>query len=74
VSSFNLGGYQVEFQVTGTLGTSTVIGMGVFGDGFWGLRWNTHDIPSGRYVLRGVAFDPAGRRSVSTGITIRVAN
>jgi hypothetical protein len=74
VSSFNLGGFRVEFQVTGTSGGSAVIGTAVFADGFWGLRWNTHDVPSGTYVLRSVAFDPTGHRSVSKGITIRVAN
>lgn len=74
VSSFNLGGFGVEFEVTGTSRRSDVIGTAVFAKGLWGLRWNTHDVPSGTYVLRSVAFDPAGHRSVSKGITVRVAN
>jgi peptidoglycan/LPS O-acetylase OafA/YrhL len=74
VSSFNLGGFRVEFQVTGSSRRSAVIGTAVFVDGLWGLRWNTHDVPSGTYVLRSIAFDSAGRRSVSKGIAIRVAN
>jgi peptidoglycan/LPS O-acetylase OafA/YrhL len=73
-SSFNLGGFRVEFEVTGASRRSEVIGTGVFVDGLWGFHWNTHDVPSGTYVLRSVAFDPAGHRSVSKGITIRVAN
>ena len=74
VASFNLGGFGVEFQVTGTSLRNAVIGRAVFSHGLWGLYWNTHDVPSGTYVLRSVAFDPAGHRSVSKGITVRVAN
>jgi hypothetical protein len=68
VSSFNLGGFRVEFEVTGILRRTAVIGTGVFADGLWLLRWNTHDAPSGTDVLRSIAFDP------SKGITTKVAN
>lgn len=74
VSSFNLGGYRVQFEVTGASRRSVVIGTAVFADGLWGFHWNSHSVPSGTYVLRSVALDPAGHRSVSKGITIRVAN
>jgi peptidoglycan/LPS O-acetylase OafA/YrhL len=74
VSAFNLGGIKVEFQVTGRGLKDAVIGPAVSGYGYWGLYWNTRDVPNGTYVVRSVAYNSVGARSVSQGITVRVAN
>ena len=38
------------------------------------MHWNTKLVPNGTYVLRSVAYNSAGNRSISKGITIKVAN
>jgi hypothetical protein len=40
----------------------------------WGLYWRTKDEPNGTYVVRSIAYNSTGDRSISPGITVRVAN
>jgi hypothetical protein len=69
-----LGISRVQFQVASGTARAAVIGTAVFTHGFWALSWNTNEVPNGTYVVRSVAYNAAGDRSVSKGVTIRVAN
>lgn len=73
--SFSFGIARVEFQVTGATSHYVTIGpaRSTIG-GLFGRYWDTTDVPSGRYVVRAVAFNAAGERSVSNGVTVRVQN
>jgi len=74
VATFSLGISRVQFQVASGTARAAVIGTAVFTHGFWALSWNTNEVPNGTYVVRSVAYNAAGDRSVSKGVTIRVAN
>ena len=72
-SSFSVGVVKVDFQITGTL-RSAVIGATVYTDNIAELRWATTSVPNGTYIVRCVAYNAAGDRSVSKAITVKVAN
>jgi peptidoglycan/LPS O-acetylase OafA/YrhL len=74
ITYFNLGITKVEFQATGPAMHVIVIGRAIYEDGVWGLHWNTSRVRTGLYVIRAIAYNTAGGRSVSKGITIRVKN
>jgi hypothetical protein len=38
------------------------------------MQWNTKLVPNGTYVLRSIAYNSAGGRSTSKGLTIKIAN
>jgi peptidoglycan/LPS O-acetylase OafA/YrhL len=65
---------RVTFQITDSAHKTTVIGSGTYGGNLWIMHWNTKLVPNGTYVLRSVAYNSAGNRSISKGITIKVAN
>ena len=65
---------RVTFQITDAAHKNTVIGSGTYGGNLWLMRWNTKLVPNGTYVLRSIAYNSAGNRSISKGITIKVAN
>jgi peptidoglycan/LPS O-acetylase OafA/YrhL len=73
--AYQTGLAKVEFEVNGPALREETIGTCVkTPDGFWVLYWNTHAVPNGTYVIRGVAFNAAGDRRVSKGVTVKVAN
>jgi hypothetical protein len=74
VASFKPGVAKVEYQISGATLRNRIIGTAFFKDGFWGLYWNSSDVPDGTYVIRCVAYNSSGDRSISKGITVRVAN
>ena len=74
VDTFHLSVTKVEFQVTDSAGRKTVIAQAVATHGFWAQNWNTRDVSDGTYVVRAIAYNSAGDRSVSPGVTVRVAN
>ncbi len=65
---------RVTFQITDSAHNSTIIGSGTYGDNLWLIRWNTTLVPNGTYILRSIAYNSAGDRSVSKGLTVKVAN
>jgi hypothetical protein len=38
------------------------------------FSWDTTTVPNGRYVVRAIAYDAAGHRSVSGSVTVQVTN
>jgi hypothetical protein len=74
VAAFHIGVGRVEFEITRSGQTRAVIGPAAFSLGLWGLYWHTKDLPNGTYVVRSIAYNAAGDRSISPGITVRVAN
>jgi hypothetical protein len=73
-AAFQFGVSRVEFSITGSGQTSSVIGPAASAHGLWGQYWHTKDVPNGTYVIRSIAYNSAGARSISPGITVRVAN
>ena len=71
---YQFGVGRVEFEITGSGQTSATIGPAASGHGLWGVYWHTKDVPNGTYVVRSIAYNSAGDRSISPGITVRVAN
>ncbi len=65
---------KVTFQITDSAHKSTVIGSGTYGGNLWLMHWNTKLVPDGTYVLRSIAYNSAGNRSISKGITVKIAN
>ena len=65
---------RVAFEITDASNKTTVIGPGTYGGNIWAYRWNTKLVPNGTYILRSIAYNSAGNRSVSKGLTIKVAN
>jgi hypothetical protein len=65
---------RVTFQITDSAHKTTVIGSGTFAKNLWLMQWNTKLVPDGTYILRSIAFNAAGNRSASKGITVKVAN
>ena len=63
----------VTFQITGSDHRTTVIGSGTYGLNAWLIRWNTKVVPRG-HMSPSVAYNSAGNRSTSKGITIKVPN
>jgi hypothetical protein len=74
VAPFHIGVVRLEFEINGNGQTSSVIGPAMFSKGLWGLYWHTKDEPNGTYVVRSIAYNSAGDRSISPGITVKVAN
>jgi peptidoglycan/LPS O-acetylase OafA/YrhL len=74
VASFNVGLTKVEFQATGNALRNADIGTAFATHGFWGLRWNTTSVPNGTYEVRSVAFNSAGKASMSKPVTVHVKN
>jgi peptidoglycan/LPS O-acetylase OafA/YrhL len=74
VGPFHIGVSRLEFEITGSGQTRSVIGPAAFSQGLWGLYWHTKDVPNGTYVVRSIAYNSTGGRSISPGITVRVAN
>ncbi len=74
VAAYQFGVAKVEFQITGGGHPSSVIGPAATAQGFWALYWHTKDVPNGIYVVRSIAYNAEGNRSISRGITVRVAN
>ena len=72
--SFPLRVTRMEFEATGSTLDNRVIGTVIGSDAQWRLYWNTATVPNGSYVVRGIAYDGAGHRSVSEGLTVRVVN
>ena len=65
---------KVEFRLTGGALHGAVISAGTpvyFG---WLGGWNSATVPNGTYKLQSVAYDSAGKSSLSPSITITVAN
>ena len=73
-AAFRFNVARVEFEITGGGRTSVVIGPAGLRYGLWGLYWHTKDVPDGTYVVRSIAYSAEGNRSISRGITVRVAN
>ncbi len=53
---------------------SAVVGASVYVHNTGVSRWDTTSVPNGTYTVRSVAYGAAGARSVSKGITVKVAN
>ena len=65
---------RVEFLLTGGSEPSKLIAVArrtLYG---WIAKWNTAGVASGTYTLQSVAYDSAGRKSQSKGVTITVNN
>jgi peptidoglycan/LPS O-acetylase OafA/YrhL len=73
-TSFLVGISHVGFQVTGGTLRNADIGTASLTHVGWVLLWNTTHVPDGTYTLRSVAYNSAGDRSVSKGITVEVSN
>ena len=74
-AAYQFGVARVEFEITGSGRTRLVVGPAPSNArGLWGLYWHTKDVPNGTYVVRSIAYNSAGARSISPGITVRVAN
>jgi len=75
ISSFTLGITTVEFRLTGGTFHNVLIGststLTRYG---WLVRWDTPEVPDGRYTLRSEVTNASGDRSVSAGVTVVVAN
>jgi peptidoglycan/LPS O-acetylase OafA/YrhL len=65
---------RVTFQITDAAHKTTLIGSGTYGSNLWLLQWNTKLVPNGTYVLRSIAYNSAGDRSISKGLTVKVEN
>jgi hypothetical protein len=65
---------RVTFEITDAAHKTTVIGSGAYSGNLWLMQWNTKLVPNGTYVLRSIAYNSAGDRSTSKGLTIKVAN
>ena len=72
--SFTAGVTKIEFQATGATFHDKVIGIGSTVADESQFSWDTTTVPNGIYVVRAVAYDAAGRRSASPGLTVRVMN
>ena len=72
--SFTFGVTKVVFQASGATFDDMVIGTVTTEGAESHLSWDTTTVPNGRYVIRAVAYDAAGHRSVSGGLTVRVMN
>ena len=65
---------RVEFLLTGGSEPSKLIAVArptLYG---WIAKWNTASVASGTYRLQSVAYDSAGRKSLSRGVRITVNN
>jgi hypothetical protein len=65
---------RVTFQITDSAHKTTVIGSGTYGSNLWLMRWNTKLVPNGTYVLRSIAYNSDGDRSISKGLTVKITN
>ena len=72
--SFTFGVTKVQFQASGATFDDKVIGTVTTEGAESHLSWDTTTVPNGRYVVRAIAYDAAGHRSVSGGLTVRVMN
>ena len=74
LTSYNLGGLNVQYRVSGPTMDNAAIGTAVFGASGWLYYWNTASVPNGTYTIRSVASDATGDHTSSKGVTVRVAN
>ncbi len=65
---------KVEFLLTDETHHSTLIAGGYLTFYGWVAKWNTTSVADGTYTLQSVAYDSAGRKSQSKGVTITVNN
>jgi hypothetical protein len=65
---------RVEFLLTGGSEPSKLIAVARPTFYGWIAKWNTASVASGSYTLQSVAYDSAGRKSQSKGVTIIVNN
>jgi peptidoglycan/LPS O-acetylase OafA/YrhL len=72
--SFTFGVTKVLFQATGATFANKEIGTVTTEGAETHLAWDTTTVPNGRYVVRAIAYDAAGHRSVSGGLSVRVMN
>ncbi len=73
-AAFEFGVSRVEFSITGGGRTRSFFVPPESTDGLWGGYWHTKDVPNGTYVIRSIAYNSAGDRSISPGVTVRVTN
>jgi peptidoglycan/LPS O-acetylase OafA/YrhL len=73
-ATFWVGVTKIDFEVTGNALPHPLIIDALTARGLRGRIWNTTTVPNGTYVLRCVAYNSAGDRSISKGITVRVSN
>jgi hypothetical protein len=70
---------KLEFRITGGIRRDAVIGTAALsltgGDSIGAtLRWNTRSVPNGRYTVRSVLYDAAGKAGRSSSISVTVSN
>lgn len=65
---------RVEFRLAGGQLDNQLIGVGTKSLFGWLCSWNTSDVPNGRYTLRSIAYDAAGKSVQSKGISLSVKN
>jgi Bacterial Ig domain len=65
---------RVEFLLTDGSEPSKVIAVARPSFYGWIAKWNTASVANGTYTLQSVAYDSAGRKSQSKGVTITVNN
>jgi hypothetical protein len=65
---------KVEFEVTGGALKNAIIGPATSSLVGWYFLWDSRQVPNGRYTLRAIAYNAAGKSSRSRAATIRVAN
>ena len=74
VAPFHLGVTSVQFVATDASSKSQVIGTGTYELGLWALYWDTTKLPNGTFTVRCIAYNASGHRSVSKGVSVKVAN
>lgn len=73
-ASFHVGITGVAISATSASGARTTVGSAVFWRNLWILHWNSRTLPNGIYTLRCTAYNASGDRSISKGVTVKVAN
>jgi peptidoglycan/LPS O-acetylase OafA/YrhL len=74
IPSYTVGVTKIEFQASGATFDDKVIGTGTMVGNAAQFSWDTTTVPNGRYVVRAIAYDAAGHRSVSGSLTVQVTN
>jgi hypothetical protein len=64
----------VSYYLSGGSLHNELVGRGSTTRGAWVAPWDTRTVPNGKYVLRSVAVDGAGRSRTSSGKAITVKN
>ena len=65
---------RVEFLLTDGSEPSKVIAVARPTFYGWVAKWNTASVANGTYTLQSIAYDSAGRKSQSKGVTVTVNN